>query len=53
MNQALGILEIRGYAPAMAALDAGHAKVEGLGKLIAAHVIPRPSTAVLSLLPKV
>ena len=35
-----------------AAVDAGKAKVEGLGKLIAAHVIPRPSEAVLSLLPK-
>lgn len=35
-----------------AAVDAGKAKVEGLGKLIAAHVIARPSAAVLSLLPK-
>jgi microcompartment protein CcmL/EutN len=35
-----------------AAIDAGKAKVEGLGKLIAAHVIARPSPAVLSLLPK-
>jgi len=26
--------------------------VEGLGKLIAAHVIPSPSQGVLSLLPK-
>jgi microcompartment protein CcmL/EutN len=26
--------------------------VEGLGKLIAAHVIPSPSEGVLSLLPK-
>ncbi len=39
-------------AAVKAAIDAGSAKVEGLGKLIAAHVIPRPSTAVLSLLPK-
>ena len=39
-------------AAVKAAVDAGRAKVEGLGKLIAAHVIPRPSTAVLSLLPK-
>jgi microcompartment protein CcmL/EutN len=39
-------------AAVKAAIDAGRAKVEGLGKLIAAHVIPRPSTAVLSLLPK-
>ena len=35
-----------------AAVDAGKAKVEGLGKLIAAHVIPSPSAAVFSLLPK-
>lgn len=41
-------------AAVKAAIDAGRAKVEsmGLGKLIAAHVIPRPSAAVLSLLPK-
>jgi microcompartment protein CcmL/EutN len=39
-------------AAVKAAIDAGREKVEGLGKLIAAHVIPRPSTAVLSLLPK-
>lgn len=35
-----------------AAVEAGKAKVEGLGRLIAAHVIPSPSQAVLSLLPK-
>ena len=35
-----------------AAVDAGKAKVEGLGRLIAAHVIPSPSQGVLSLLPK-
>lgn len=34
------------------AVETGKAKVEGLGKLIAAHVIPRPSSAVMSLLPK-
>jgi microcompartment protein CcmL/EutN len=39
-------------AAVRAAVDAGRAKVEGLGKLIAAHVIPSPSAAVLSLLPK-
>jgi microcompartment protein CcmL/EutN len=39
-------------AAVRAAVDAGKAKVEGLGKLIASHVIPRPSAAVLSLLPK-
>ena len=39
-------------AAVRAAIDAGKAKVEGLGKLIASHVIPRPSTAVLGLLPK-
>jgi ethanolamine utilization protein EutM len=38
-------------AAVKAAVDAGKAKVEGLGKLIAAHVIPRPSDAVLGLLP--
>jgi len=41
-------------AAVKAAIEAGREKVEGggLGKLIAAHVIPRPSTQVLSLLPK-
>lgn len=39
-------------AAVRAAVDAGRAKVEGLGKLIAAHVIPRPSSAVVGLLPK-
>ena len=34
-----------------AAIEAGKTRVEGLGKLIAAHVIARPSEAVLSLLP--
>jgi microcompartment protein CcmL/EutN len=33
-----------------AAIDAGKRKVEGLGKLIAAHVIPRPSANVVALL---
>lgn len=35
-----------------AAVDAGKARVEGLGKLIAAHVIASPSKGVLALLPK-
>jgi len=35
-----------------AAIAAGKVKVEGLGKLIAAHVIARPSQSVLNLLPK-
>lgn len=39
-------------AAVKAAIEAGKEKVEGLGKLIAAHVIPSPSQAVLSLLPK-
>jgi microcompartment protein CcmL/EutN len=39
-------------AAVTAAVEAGKARVEGLGKLIAAHVIPSPSQAVLSLLPK-
>jgi ethanolamine utilization microcompartment shell protein EutL len=39
-------------AAVRAAVDAGKAKVEGLGKLIAAHIIPRPSSAVVGLLPK-
>jgi microcompartment protein CcmL/EutN len=38
-------------AAVRAAVDAGSAKVAGLGKLIAAHVIASPSQAVLSLLP--
>jgi microcompartment protein CcmL/EutN len=33
-----------------AAIEAGRVKVDGLGKLIAAHVIPRPSQSVLGLL---
>lgn len=42
---------IRGDVAAVrAAIDAGTAKVEGLGKLIAAHVIPRPSDSVLALI---
>ena len=32
-------------------VEAGRSKVEGLGKLIAAHVLARPSTSVLRLLP--
>lgn len=44
---------IRGDVAAVtAAVEAGKTKVDGLGKLIAAHVIPNPSAAVLSLLPK-
>jgi carbon dioxide concentrating mechanism protein CcmO len=35
-----------------AAVAAGKSKVEGLGKLIAAHVIARPSRSILGLLPK-
>ena len=44
---------IRGDVAAVkAAVEAGVAKVGSLGKLIAGHVIARPSAAVLSLLPK-
>jgi carbon dioxide concentrating mechanism protein CcmO len=39
-------------AAVTAAIEAGKAKVEGLGRLIAAHVIASPSEGVLSLLPK-
>jgi carbon dioxide concentrating mechanism protein CcmO len=39
-------------AAVKAAVEAGTAKVSGLGKLIAGHVIARPSAGVLSLLPK-
>jgi microcompartment protein CcmL/EutN len=39
-------------AAVKAAVEAGTAKVQGLGKLIAGHVIARPSAAVLALLPK-
>lgn len=39
-------------AAVKAAVDAGRTKVDGLGKLIAGHVIARPSPSVLSLLPK-
>lgn len=35
-----------------AAVEVAKSRVDGLGKLIAAHVIARPSAAVLSLLPK-
>ncbi len=34
-----------------AAVEAGKAKVDGLGKLISAHVIARPSPSILKLLP--
>jgi microcompartment protein CcmL/EutN len=44
---------IRGDVAAVrAAIDAGSAKVGQLGKLIASHVIARPSAAVMALLPK-
>lgn len=46
---------IRGdVAAVQAAVDAGRARVEGLnlGKIIATHVIARPSEAVLSILPR-
>lgn len=44
---------IRGDTAAVtAAVEAGKAKVQSLGKLIAAHVIARPSASVLALLPK-
>ncbi len=36
-----------------AAIEAAKGKVDGLGTLIAAHVIPRPSESVLALLPNV
>lgn len=39
-------------AAVRAAIDAARPKVEGLGKLIAAHVIARPSPSVMALLPK-
>ncbi len=38
-------------AAVKAAIDAGSGKVEGLGTLIASHVIARPSESVLGLLP--
>lgn len=38
-------------AAVQSAIAAGSAKVNGLGRLVAAHVIPSPSQAVLSLLP--
>jgi carbon dioxide concentrating mechanism protein CcmO len=45
---------IRGELSAVkAAVAAGQEKVEGLGKLIAAHVIARPSQSVVALLPKI
>ena len=44
---------IRGDVAAVkAAVDAGAAAVDGLGKLIAAHVIARPHRDLLALLPK-
>lgn len=44
---------IRGDVAAVkAAVDAGAAAVNGLGKLIAAHVIPRPHQDLIALLPK-
>ncbi len=45
---------VRGEVSAVnAAVEAGKEKVGGLGKLIAAHVIARPSSSVLALLPKI
>ena len=44
---------IRGDTAAVqAAIDAAKEKVDGLGRLIAAHVIPSPSEGVLAILPK-
>jgi microcompartment protein CcmL/EutN len=44
---------IQGELSAVSAgIAAGREKVEGLGKLIAAHVVARPSPAVLKLLPR-
>jgi microcompartment protein CcmL/EutN len=44
---------IRGdVAAVQAAVDAAKGRVEGLGRLIAAHVIPSPSPGVLAILPK-
>lgn len=44
---------IRGDVAAVnAAIEAAKPRIEGLGKLIACHVIARPSAAALSLLPK-
>jgi microcompartment protein CcmL/EutN len=40
-------------ASVKSAIEAGKAEVEALGKLIAAHVIPRPSPSVLGLLPQI
>lgn len=43
---------LRGDVAAVrAAIDAARPKVEGLGNLIAAHVVARPSASVLSILP--
>jgi microcompartment protein CcmL/EutN len=36
-----------------AAVEAGKARADGLGKMIAAHVIARPCREVLGLLPKI
>ena len=41
----------RDVAAVGAVVEAGKAKVDGLGKLISAHVIARPSEGVLKLLP--
>lgn len=38
-------------AAVKAAVESGKEKVEGLGNLIAAHIIARPSKSVLSLMP--
>jgi microcompartment protein CcmL/EutN len=44
---------VRGDVAAVkAAVDAGAKAVDGLGKLIASHVIPRPHADLLALLPK-
>ncbi len=44
---------VRGELSAVtAAIEAGRGRAEALGKLIAAHVLARPSASVLALLPK-
>lgn len=40
-------------AAVQAAIEAAKGRVEGLGRLIAAHVIPSPSEGVLAILPKI
>ena len=45
-------VELNELSVVTAAIEAGRSKVNGLGKMIAAHVVARPIPVVLKLLPR-